>query len=107
MPWGKLQELHKLQSATTEPSSLKSSDISTFDSKMPSNNVGFCPEDEIGHEAAVPPLAFSNSRLEKRDSRVSTSSQEQEFTDVRQTYDAGASNPANVNSETSEGTNTL
>ena len=38
----------------------------------------------------MPPLAVSSTRPEKRESRVSTSSQEQKATNVRQTYDDGA-----------------
>uniref|UniRef100_A0A8W4FL71 Zinc finger CCCH domain-containing protein 14 n=1 Tax=Sus scrofa TaxID=9823 RepID=A0A8W4FL71_PIG len=63
--------LDKLRSVTTDPSSFKSSDTNIFDSN-------------------VPPLAVSSTRPEKRDSRVSTSSQEQKATNVRQTYDDGA-----------------
>uniref|UniRef100_A0A8C6RDS6 Zinc finger CCCH domain-containing protein 14 n=1 Tax=Nannospalax galili TaxID=1026970 RepID=A0A8C6RDS6_NANGA len=83
--------LDKLRSVTTEPSSLKSSDTSIFDSNVPSNKSSFSRGDERRHEAAVPPLAISGTRPEKRDSRVSTSSQEQKSTNVRQTYDDGAS----------------
>jgi hypothetical protein len=66
-----------------EPSSLKSPDASIFDSHVPSNKSSFSRGDERRHEAAVPPLAVSSSRPEKRDSRVSTSSQEQKSTNVR------------------------
>nr|XP_048305360.1 zinc finger CCCH domain-containing protein 14 isoform X12 [Myodes glareolus] len=83
--------LDKLRSVTTEPSSLKSSDTSIFDSNVPSNKSSFSRGDERRHEAAVPPLAVSSSRPEKRDSRVSTSSQEQKSTNVRHSYDDGAS----------------
>ncbi|XP_005343493.1 zinc finger CCCH domain-containing protein 14 isoform X5 [Microtus ochrogaster] len=83
--------LDKLRSVTTEPSSLKSSDTSIFDSNVPSNKSSFSRGDERRHEAAVPPLAISSSRPEKRDSRVSTSSQEQKSTNVRHSYDDGAS----------------
>ncbi|KAL1764212.1 zinc finger protein CCCH domain-containing protein 14 isoform X4 [Sigmodon hispidus] len=84
--------LDKLRSVTTEPSSLKSSDTSIFDSNVPSNKSSFSQGDERRHEAAVPPLAVSSSRPEKRDSRVSTSSQEQKSTNVsRHSYDDGAS----------------
>uniref|UniRef100_A0A8C5V539 Zinc finger CCCH domain-containing protein 14 n=1 Tax=Microcebus murinus TaxID=30608 RepID=A0A8C5V539_MICMU len=69
----------------SEPSSLKSSDTNIFDS-----NVNFSRGDERRHEAAVPTLPISNTRPEKRNSRVSTSSQEQKTTNVRQTYDDGA-----------------
>nr|KAF6488479.1 zinc finger CCCH-type containing 14 [Rousettus aegyptiacus] len=82
--------LDKLRSVTTDPSSLKSSDTNIFDSNVPSNKSGFSRGDERRHEAAVPPLAVSSTRPEKRDSRVSTSSQEQKSTTVRQTYDDGA-----------------
>ncbi|XP_023367299.1 zinc finger CCCH domain-containing protein 14 isoform X3 [Otolemur garnettii] len=82
--------LDKLRSVTTEPSSLKSSDTNIFDSSVPSNKSNFSRGDERRHEAAVPPLTISNSRPEKRNSRVSTSSQEQKTTNVRQTYDDGA-----------------
>ncbi|KAL4692456.1 hypothetical protein H8959_016266 [Pygathrix nigripes] len=50
----------------------------------------FSRGDERRHEAAVPPLAIPSTRPEKRDSRVSTSSQESKTTNVRQTYDDGA-----------------
>ncbi|XP_052041241.1 zinc finger CCCH domain-containing protein 14 isoform X8 [Apodemus sylvaticus] len=83
--------LDKLRSVTTEPSSLKSPDTSIFDSNVPSNKSSFGRGDERRHEAAVPPLAVSSSRPEKRDSRVSTSSQEQKSTNVRHSYDDGAS----------------
>ncbi|XP_021034290.1 zinc finger CCCH domain-containing protein 14 isoform X2 [Mus caroli] len=83
--------LDKLRSVTTEPSSLKSPDTSIFDSNVPSNKSSFSRGDERRHEAAVPPLAVSSSRPEKRDSRVSTSSQEQKSTNVRHSYDDGAS----------------
>ncbi|XP_008570211.1 PREDICTED: zinc finger CCCH domain-containing protein 14 isoform X4 [Galeopterus variegatus] len=81
--------LDKLRSVTTEPSSLKSSDNNIFDSNVPSNKSGFSRGDERRHEAAVPPLAISSTRPEKRDSRASTNLQEQKTT-VRQTYDDGA-----------------
>uniref|UniRef100_A0A8C0HTN8 Zinc finger CCCH domain-containing protein 14 n=1 Tax=Balaenoptera musculus TaxID=9771 RepID=A0A8C0HTN8_BALMU len=83
---GKLQEL----GAYVDPSSLKSSDTNIFDSNVPSNKSSFSRGDERRHEAAVPPLAVSSTRPEKRESRVSTSSQEQKATNVRQTYDDGA-----------------
>ncbi|XP_011804838.1 PREDICTED: zinc finger CCCH domain-containing protein 14 isoform X5 [Colobus angolensis palliatus] len=82
--------LDKLRSVTTEPSSLKSSDTNIFDSNVPSNKSSFSRGDERRHEAAVPPLAIPSTRPEKRDSRVSTSSQESKTTNVRQTYDDGA-----------------
>ncbi|XP_068822249.1 zinc finger CCCH domain-containing protein 14 isoform X2 [Capricornis sumatraensis] len=82
--------LDKLRSVTTDPSSLKSSDTNLFDGTVPSNKSSFSRGDERRHEAAVPPLAVSSSRPEKRESRVSTSSQEQKATNVRQTYDDGA-----------------
>ncbi|XP_053456961.1 zinc finger CCCH domain-containing protein 14 isoform X9 [Nycticebus coucang] len=82
--------IDKLRSVTTEPSSLKSTDTNIFDSNVPSNKSSFSRGDERRHEAAVPPLTISNSRPEKRNSRVSTSSQEQKTTNVRQTYDDGA-----------------
>ncbi|XP_011355428.1 zinc finger CCCH domain-containing protein 14 isoform X3 [Pteropus medius] len=82
--------LDKLRSVTTDPSSLKSSDTNIFDSNVPSNKSSFSRGDERRHEAAVPPLAVSSTRPDKRDSRVSTSSQEQKSTTVRQTYDDGA-----------------
>ncbi|XP_015309575.1 zinc finger CCCH domain-containing protein 14 isoform X15 [Chlorocebus sabaeus] len=82
--------LDKLRSVTTEPSSLKSSDTNIFDSNVPSNKSNFSRGDERRHEAAVPPLAIPSTRPEKRDSRVSTSSQESKTTNVRQTYDDGA-----------------
>ncbi|XP_017909366.1 PREDICTED: zinc finger CCCH domain-containing protein 14 isoform X6 [Capra hircus] len=82
--------LDKLRSVTTDPSSLKSSDTNLFDGTVPSNKSSFSRGDERRHEAAVPPLAVSSTRPEKRESRVSTSSQEQKATNVRQTYDDGA-----------------
>ncbi|XP_049753310.1 zinc finger CCCH domain-containing protein 14 isoform X3 [Elephas maximus indicus] len=82
--------LDKLRSVTTEPSSLKSSDSNIFDSSVPFNKGSLSRGDERKHEATVPPLAVSSTRSEKRDSRVSTSSQEQKTTSVRQTYDDGA-----------------
>ncbi|XP_028011669.1 zinc finger CCCH domain-containing protein 14 isoform X6 [Eptesicus fuscus] len=82
--------LDKLRSVTTDPSSLKSSDTNIFDSNVPSNKSSFSRGDERRHEAAVPPLAVSSTRPEKRDSRVSSSSQEQKATNVRQSYDDGA-----------------
>uniref|UniRef100_A0A8C0KW04 Zinc finger CCCH domain-containing protein 14 n=3 Tax=Canis lupus dingo TaxID=286419 RepID=A0A8C0KW04_CANLU len=82
--------LDKLRSVTTDPSSLKSSDTNIFDNNVSSNKSSFSRGDERRHEAAVPPLAVASTRPEKRDSRVSTSSQEQKTTNVRQTYDDGA-----------------
>ncbi|XP_010843459.1 PREDICTED: zinc finger CCCH domain-containing protein 14 isoform X5 [Bison bison bison] len=82
--------LDKLRSVTTDPASLKSSDTNLFDGNVPSNKSSFSRGDERRHEAAVPPLAVSSTRPEKRESRVSTSSQEQKATNVRQTYDDGA-----------------
>jgi hypothetical protein len=83
--------LDKLRSVTTEPSSLKSSDTNIFDSNVPSSKSSFSRGDERKHEAAAPPLAISSTRADKRDSRVSISSQEQKTTNVsRQTYDDGA-----------------
>ncbi|KAM7158350.1 zinc finger CCCH domain-containing protein 14 isoform 10-T10 [Molossus nigricans] len=82
--------LDKLRSVTTDPSSLKSSDTNIFDGNVTSNKSSFSRGDERRHEAAVPPLAVSSSRPEKRDSRVSSSSQEQKTTNVRQSYDDGA-----------------
>uniref|UniRef100_A0A8D2D5F5 Zinc finger CCCH domain-containing protein 14 n=1 Tax=Sciurus vulgaris TaxID=55149 RepID=A0A8D2D5F5_SCIVU len=82
--------LDKLRSVTTEPSSLKSSDTNIFDNNVPSNKSSFSRGDERRHEAAVSPLAISSTRPEKRDSRISSSSQEQKTTNARQTYDDGA-----------------
>ncbi|XP_019655956.1 zinc finger CCCH domain-containing protein 14 isoform X7 [Ailuropoda melanoleuca] len=82
--------LDKLRSVTTDPSSLKSSDTNIFDNNVSSNKSCFSRGDERRHEAAVPPLAVASTRPEKRDSRVSASSQEQKTTTVRQTYDDGA-----------------
>ncbi|XP_047653610.1 zinc finger CCCH domain-containing protein 14 isoform X1 [Phacochoerus africanus] len=82
--------LDKLRSVTTDPSNFKSSDTNIFDSNVASNKSSFSRGDERRHEAAIPPLAVSSTRPEKRDSRVSTSSQEQKATNVRQTYDDGA-----------------
>ncbi|XP_034879128.1 zinc finger CCCH domain-containing protein 14-like [Mirounga leonina] len=77
--------LDKLRSVTTDPSSLKSSDTNIFDNNVSSNKSWFSRGDERRHEAAVPPLAVASARPEKRDSRGSTSSQEQKPTTVRQT----------------------
>ncbi|KAK2091901.1 hypothetical protein P7K49_031185 [Saguinus oedipus] len=82
--------LDKLRSITTKPSSLKSSDTNIFDSNVPSNKSRFSRGDERRHEAAVPPLAVPSTRPEKRDSRVSTSSQVSKTTNVMQPYDDGA-----------------
>ncbi|XP_021567284.1 zinc finger CCCH domain-containing protein 14 isoform X5 [Carlito syrichta] len=82
--------LDKLRSVTTEPSSLKSSDTNIFDSNVPSSKSNFGRGDERRHEAAVSPLAVSSTRPEKRDSRVSASSQEPKATSARQAYDDGA-----------------
>ncbi|XP_060037210.1 zinc finger CCCH domain-containing protein 14 isoform X9 [Erinaceus europaeus] len=83
--------LDKLRSVTTDPSSLKSSDTNIFASSVASNKSSFGRGDERRHEATVPPLAVSSTRSEKRDSRVSTSSQEQKTTTVsRQSHDDGA-----------------
>ncbi|XP_028362259.1 zinc finger CCCH domain-containing protein 14 isoform X12 [Phyllostomus discolor] len=81
--------LDKLRSVTTDPSSLKSPDTSIFDSGVPSNRSSLGRGDERRHEAAVPPLAVSSSRPEKRDSRISAGSQEQKTNNVRQAYDDG------------------
>ena len=82
--------LDKLRFVTTDPSSLKSSDTNLFDGNVPSNKSSFSRGDERRHEAAVPSLAVSSTRPEKKESRVSTSSQEQKATNVRHTYDDGA-----------------
>ncbi|CAN0536888.1 unnamed protein product [Rangifer tarandus platyrhynchus] len=74
----------------TERLSLKSSDTNLFDGNVPSNKSSFNQGDERKHKAAVPPLAVSSTRPEKRESRVPTSSQEQRATNVRQIYDDGA-----------------
>ncbi|KAG5194018.1 hypothetical protein JEQ12_020379 [Ovis aries] len=92
LPVGRIQQVlpDKLRSVTTDRSSLKSSDTNLFDGTVPSNKSSFSRGDERRHEAAVAPLAVSSTRPEKRESRVSTSSQEQKATNVRQTYDDGA-----------------
>ncbi|XP_075388472.1 zinc finger CCCH domain-containing protein 14 isoform X3 [Tenrec ecaudatus] len=82
--------LDKLRSVTTDPSSLKSSDSNIFDSNVPLNKGGLSRGEERRHEATVSPLAVSSSRVEKRDSRVPTSSQDQKTTNARPTYDDGA-----------------
>ncbi|XP_025150913.1 zinc finger CCCH domain-containing protein 14 isoform X6 [Bubalus bubalis] len=82
--------LDKLRSVTTDPSSLKASDTSLFDGNVPSSKSSCSRGDERRHEAAVPPLAVSSTRPGRRESRVSTSSQEQKAPNVRQTYDDGA-----------------
>lgn len=45
--------------------------------------------DERWQDAALSPLAVSSTRPQKRDSRVSSSSQKQNTTNVRQMYDDG------------------
>ena len=75
--------LDKLSSVPTNPPSLKPSDTNLFDGNVPSNKSSFSRGDERKRKAAVPPLAVSSTRPEKRESRVSTSSQEQKATNVR------------------------
>ena len=79
--------LDKLSSVPTNPPSLKPSDTNLFDGNVPSNKSSFSRGDERKRKAAVPPLAVSSTRPEKRESRVPTSSQEQKATNVRQIYD--------------------
>ncbi|XP_053141456.1 zinc finger CCCH domain-containing protein 14 isoform X1 [Hemicordylus capensis] len=70
--------LDKLRSVTTEPSGLKSSESSIFESSLPSGkSVSDGNEERKGEEIIIQPLTVSSSRPERTDSRVSTSSQEQ------------------------------
>ncbi|NXH13794.1 ZC3HE protein, partial [Bucco capensis] len=82
--------LDKLRSVTTEPTSVKSSESSIFESNLPSNKGSSSVSDERRREEIIPPLAVSSSRTERNDSRVSTSSQEQRNSASRQSCEDGS-----------------
>uniref|UniRef100_A0A8B9G3U1 Zinc finger CCCH domain-containing protein 14 n=1 Tax=Amazona collaria TaxID=241587 RepID=A0A8B9G3U1_9PSIT len=82
--------LDKLRSVTTEPTSVKSSESSIFESSLPSSKSSSCVSDERRREDTLPPLAVSSTRTERNDSRVSTSSQEQRNTASRQSCEDGS-----------------
>uniref|UniRef100_A0A8C5T7J4 Zinc finger CCCH domain-containing protein 14 n=1 Tax=Malurus cyaneus samueli TaxID=2593467 RepID=A0A8C5T7J4_9PASS len=82
--------LDKLRSVTTEPTSVKSSESSIFESNLPSSKSTSCGSDERRREDIFPPLAVSSTRTERNDSRVSTSSQEQRNTASRQSCEDGS-----------------
>ncbi|XP_056200931.1 zinc finger CCCH domain-containing protein 14 [Falco biarmicus] len=82
--------LDKLRSVTTEPTSVKSSESSIFESNPPSSKSSSCVSDERRREDILPPLAVSSTRTERNDSRVSTSSQEQRNTASRQSCEDGS-----------------
>ncbi|XP_061215937.1 zinc finger CCCH domain-containing protein 14 isoform X2 [Neopsephotus bourkii] len=82
--------LDKLRSVTTEPTSVKSSESSIFESNLPSSKSSSCVSDERRREDTLPPLAVSSTRTERNDSRVSTSSQEQRNTASRQSCEDGS-----------------
>ncbi|KAM4666980.1 zinc finger CCCH domain-containing protein 14 isoform 1-T1 [Amazona ochrocephala] len=82
--------LDKLRSVTTEPTSVKSSESSIFESSLPSSKSSSCVSDERRREDTLPPLAVSSTRTERNDSRVSTSSQEQRNTVSRQSCEDGS-----------------
>ncbi|NWW52786.1 ZC3HE protein, partial [Pedionomus torquatus] len=75
---------------STEPTSVKSSESSIFESSLPSGKNSSCVSDERRREDTLPPLAVSSSRTERNDSRVSTSSQEQRNTASRQSCEDGS-----------------
>ncbi|XP_061854252.1 zinc finger CCCH domain-containing protein 14 isoform X3 [Colius striatus] len=81
--------LDKLRSVTTEPTSVKSSESSIFESNVPSSKSSSCVSDERKCEETLPPLAVSSTRTERNDSRVSTSSQEQRNAASRQSCEDG------------------
>ncbi|XP_030905197.1 zinc finger CCCH domain-containing protein 14 isoform X3 [Melopsittacus undulatus] len=82
--------LDKLRSVTTEPTSVKSSESSIFESNLPSSKSSSYVSDERRREDTLPPLAVSSTRTERNDSRVSTSSQEQRNTASRQSCEDGS-----------------
>ncbi|XP_014105519.1 PREDICTED: zinc finger CCCH domain-containing protein 14 isoform X4 [Pseudopodoces humilis] len=82
--------LDKLRSVTTEPTSVKSSESSIFESNLPSSKSSSCVSDERRREDILPPLAVSSTRTERNDSRVSTSSQEQRNAASRQSCEDGS-----------------
>ncbi|XP_066484310.1 zinc finger CCCH domain-containing protein 14 isoform X2 [Tiliqua scincoides] len=69
--------LDKLRSVTTEPTSLKSSESSIFESSLPSAKSLSGGNEERRGEESLQPLTVSSSGPERTESRVSTSSQEQ------------------------------
>ncbi|XP_009871626.1 PREDICTED: zinc finger CCCH domain-containing protein 14 [Apaloderma vittatum] len=82
--------LDKLRSVTTEPTSVKLSESSIFESNLPSSKSSSCVSDERRREDVLPPLAVSSTRTERSDSRVSTSSQEQRNNASRQSSEDGS-----------------
>ncbi|XP_068874146.1 zinc finger CCCH domain-containing protein 14 isoform X3 [Aphelocoma coerulescens] len=82
--------LDKLRSVTTEPTSVKSSESSIFESNLLSSKSSSCVSDERRREDILPPLAVSSTRTERNDSRVSTSSQEQRNAASRQSGEDGS-----------------
>ncbi|NXI51013.1 ZC3HE protein, partial [Chloroceryle aenea] len=82
--------LDKLRSVTTEPTGVKSSESSIFESNLPSSKSNSCVTDERRREDIVPPLAVSSTRTERNESKVSTSSQEQKNTVSRQSCEDGS-----------------
>ncbi|XP_054681994.1 zinc finger CCCH domain-containing protein 14 isoform X3 [Grus americana] len=82
--------LDKLRSVTTEPTSVKSSESTIFESSLPSSKSTSCVSDERRREDILPPLTVSSTRTERNDSRVSTSSQEQRHTASRQSCEDGS-----------------
>uniref|UniRef100_A0A8C3U2W3 Zinc finger CCCH domain-containing protein 14 n=1 Tax=Catharus ustulatus TaxID=91951 RepID=A0A8C3U2W3_CATUS len=82
--------LDKLRSVTTEPTSVKPSESSIFESNLPSSKSSSCVSDERRREDILPPLTVSSTRTERNDSRVSTSSQEQRNTASRQSCEDGS-----------------
>ncbi|NWV62245.1 ZC3HE protein, partial [Malurus elegans] len=75
---------------STEPTSVKSSESSIFESNLPSSKSTSCGSEERRREDIFPPLAVSSTRTERNDSRVSTSSQEQRNTASRQSCEDGS-----------------
>uniref|UniRef100_A0A7M4EF62 Zinc finger CCCH domain-containing protein 14 n=1 Tax=Crocodylus porosus TaxID=8502 RepID=A0A7M4EF62_CROPO len=82
--------LHWNQVAADEPTSLKSSESSIFESSLPPSKNSSGGSDERRREEILQPLTVSNSRSERNDSRVSTSSQEQRANAVRQSCEDGS-----------------
>ncbi|XP_064515010.1 zinc finger CCCH domain-containing protein 14 isoform X2 [Pseudopipra pipra] len=82
--------LDKLRSVTTEPTSVKSSESSIFESNLPSSKSTSCVSDDRRREDILPPLAVSSTRTERNDSRVTTSSQEQRNASSRQSCEDGS-----------------
>ncbi|NXS06934.1 ZC3HE protein, partial [Neodrepanis coruscans] len=83
--------VHKLLvPVSTEPTSVKSSESSIFESNLPSSKSSSCVSDERRREDVLPPLPVSSTRTERNDSRVSTSSQEQRNSASRQSCEDGS-----------------